>query len=73
MDNQFDIARTSPPYATALPYIDTSRLSLVWLKLTPPSKIKDLEYRLLGSREIGRYDSLELIKNIEKFYWCPAQ
>lgn len=29
----FDAALTSPPYATALPYIDTQRLSLVWLGL----------------------------------------
>lgn len=49
---QFDCAVTSPPYATALPYIDTQRLSLVWLGLVPPSEILPLESRLIGSREV---------------------
>src|SRR5690606_30868453 len=49
---KFDCALTSPPYATALPYIDTQRLSLVWLGLIPPSEILPLESRLLGSREV---------------------
>lgn|SRR5574341_1556767 len=47
----FDAAITSPPYATALPYIDTQRLSLVWLGLIPPATIADLEAELTGSRE----------------------
>ncbi len=49
---KFDCALTSPPYATALPYIDTQRLSLVWLSLIPPSEILPLEARLVGSREV---------------------
>lgn len=49
---EFDCALTSPPYATALPYIDTQRLSLVWLGLIPPSEILPLEARLVGSREV---------------------
>lgn len=48
----FDCALTSPPYATALPYIDTQRLSLVWLGLIAPSEIHPLEARLVGSREV---------------------
>ena len=47
----FDCALTSPPYATALPYIDTQRLSLVWLGLIPPEEILPLDARLVGSRE----------------------
>lgn len=47
----FDLAVTSPPYATALPYIDTQRLSIVWLGLDSPKKIKALECSLTGSRE----------------------
>jgi len=47
----YDAAITSPPYATALPYIDTQRLSLVWLGLISPNEIGDLEARLTGSRE----------------------
>ncbi len=49
---KFDCALTSPPYATALPYIDTQRLSLVWLGLIPPSEILPLEAQLVGSREV---------------------
>lgn len=49
---KFDCALTSPPYATALPYIDTQRLSLVWLGLISPSEIHPLEARLIGSREV---------------------
>jgi site-specific DNA-methyltransferase (cytosine-N4-specific) len=43
---------TSPPYATALPYIDTQRLSLALLGLTTKEEIRDLESTLVGSREI---------------------
>lgn len=49
---QFDAAITSPPYAMALPYIDTQRLSLVWLGLVPASQILRLESELVGSREL---------------------
>jgi len=52
----FDAAITSPPYAMALPYIDTQRLSLVWLGLLPPDRILELESELIGSRELrGTY------------------
>ncbi|MEM7534921.1 MAG: RNA methylase, partial [Chloroflexota bacterium] len=47
------IAITSPPYATALPYIDTQRLSLVWLGLCQPNQLRHLEAELTGSREIS--------------------
>lgn len=50
-DQRFDIAITSPPYATALPYIDTQRISLVWLGLCLPNNIMKLESTLIGSRE----------------------
>lgn len=50
-DQVFDVAITSPPYATALPYIDTQRISLVWLGLCQPSNIMKLESTLIGSRE----------------------
>ncbi|UES60232.1 RNA methylase (plasmid) [Roseibium aggregatum] len=51
---QFDAALTSPPYAMALPYIDTQRLSLVWLGLETPKQINTLEASLIGSREFRR-------------------
>lgn len=50
-NEKFDAIITSPPYATALPYIDTQRISLVWLGLCPPGEIMLLESRLIGSRE----------------------
>lgn len=49
---KFDAAITSPPYVTALPYIDTQRISLVWLELCSASEIGKLESSLIGSREL---------------------
>jgi site-specific DNA-methyltransferase (cytosine-N4-specific) len=59
---RFDAALTSPPYATALPYIDTQRLSLVWLGLIPASEILSLEAQLIGSREMRGRDKKELLE-----------
>lgn len=50
-EGSFDFVITSPPYATALPYIDTQRLSLVWLGLAEADYIRTLEATLIGSRE----------------------
>ncbi|GAB2180938.1 hypothetical protein DLREEDagrD3_11610 [Denitratisoma sp. agr-D3] len=61
----FDLVLTSPPYATALPYIDTQRLSLVWLGLLPPSDILTLEAELVGSREIRGRNKKELLQALE--------
>jgi len=47
-----DLVVTSPPYATALPYIDTDRLSLLVLFGTPSKGRRILEQELTGSREI---------------------
>lgn len=58
---KFDCALTSPPYATALPYIDTQRLSLVWLGLLPPTEILRLEASLVGSREVRGESKKELL------------
>jgi 16S rRNA G966 N2-methylase RsmD len=54
INDKFDFVITSPPYATALPYIDTQRLSLVWLGLIQPNDIRRLEADVLGSREVLR-------------------
>ena len=51
LPTSLDAAITSPPYAMALPYIDTQRLSLVWLGLVPPERVLGLEAALIGSRE----------------------
>lgn len=49
---------TSPPYATALPYIDTDRLSLVALGLVPVPELRLLEEELIGSREWRRAEHI---------------
>ena len=45
---------TSPPYAMALPYIDTDRLSLVALGLVDAQRLRAQERVLVGSREWTR-------------------
>lgn len=49
---QCDVLITSPPYATALPYIDTDRLSLIVLKLLPRSAHSETEWQMIGTREV---------------------
>jgi tRNA G10 N-methylase Trm11 len=48
----FDAAITSPPYATALPYMDTQRLSLAVLGLIEPRDLRSKEKGMIGNREI---------------------
>jgi site-specific DNA-methyltransferase (cytosine-N4-specific) len=52
--SDFDAVITSPPYATALPYIDTQRLSLCALGLVDASHLRAAEASLIGNREIDR-------------------
>lgn len=47
-----DLVLTSPPYATALPYIDTDRLSLLTILGMEVSERRPIEHGLIGSREI---------------------
>lgn len=47
-----DLLITSPPYATALPYIDTDRLSLVVLGLLPRNEHRRREEEMIGNREV---------------------
>ena len=47
-----DAVLTSPPYATALPYIDTDRLSLLTIMGISGQSRRPLEQTLIGSREI---------------------
>ena len=49
----FDAVITSPPYATALPYIDTQRLSLCLLGLISSNKVMETERSMTGTREIN--------------------
>ncbi len=51
-----DVIVTSPPYATALPYLDTDRLSLIALGLLPRQEHKAREASMIGTREISERD-----------------
>lgn len=50
---QVDVVVTSPPYATALPYLDTDRLSLAFLGLLTPEERRKTDFEMIGNREIG--------------------
>lgn len=52
-DSSVDCAVTSPPYATALPYIDADRLSLFFMAYADKRKFRELERAMIGSREIS--------------------
>lgn len=70
-----DAVVTSPPYATALPYIDTDRLSILLLDSRPPNSRSQIEESLTGSREIRtaiRRDIEVAIEN-EDFADIPSQ
>lgn len=49
---EIDVIITSPPYATALPYLDTDRLSLGYLGLLTRSKQANQNLEMIGNREI---------------------
>ncbi len=49
---KIDLVITSPPYATALPYLDTDRLSLCFLGLLPRTEHRRLDQVMIGNREI---------------------
>jgi len=49
---RIDVLVTSPPYATALPYLDTDRLSLVVIGLLSRRWHKKYEAMMIGTREV---------------------
>ena len=52
-DDSVDMVLTSPPYAMALPYIDTDRLSLLTLFGLDGAQRRPIEHTLTGSRELN--------------------
>jgi DNA modification methylase len=50
---KIDAIITSPPYATALPYLDTDRLSLCYLGLLPRPDHRRKDQHMIGNREIS--------------------
>lgn len=61
-----DAVITSPPYATALPYIDTDRLSLVYLGLLPRASHRKRDLCMIGNREITEKQRKICWKRYEK-------
>lgn len=49
-----DVVISSPPYATALPYIDTNRLNMLVLGGYNAARRAPLEAEMTGTREIGK-------------------
>jgi site-specific DNA-methyltransferase (cytosine-N4-specific) len=62
---QVDLLITSPPYATALPYLDTDRLSLIVLGLLPRKNHGEAERKMVGTREISERERKEAWRNYE--------
>ncbi|ULO07120.1 site-specific DNA-methyltransferase [Paenibacillus sp. 19GGS1-52] len=65
-EGTIDAVITSPPYATALPYIDTNRLSLLILMSLSSKQRDPIEEDLIGSREIRNKIKGELEYRIER-------
>ena len=63
--NSVDVVITSPPYATALPYVDTDRLSLFAFGYTDKNSFRKLEKTLIGNREITKSKRVVLDKELE--------
>ncbi|MBU2052988.1 MAG: hypothetical protein KJ721_01950, partial [Nanoarchaeota archaeon] len=59
-----DLVITSPPYATALPYLDTDRLSLSFLQYLNSKSIKDKDRDMVGNREINNKERKKLETNL---------
>lgn len=64
-DKKFCCVVSSPPYASALPYVDTDRLSLAAIYGLDRARRKEIEDRLIGSREISKPDVRSLRDEIE--------
>ena len=64
--DKIDCVISSPPYATALPYIDTQRLSIALLGMANAARIRSLDSELVGSREIANSERLTLEGEMEE-------
>jgi site-specific DNA-methyltransferase (cytosine-N4-specific) len=75
--DQFDAVITSPPYANALPYVDTDRLSLRAFGLLPGGAQRVAEQRLIGNREVGTRDlrqrERDMHRELAHAKWIPPQ
>lgn len=58
-EGKVNLLITSPPYATALPYLDTDRLSLIVLGLLPRKRHSETERDMVGTREVSERERRE--------------
>lgn len=61
-----DAVVSSPPYATALPYVDMHRLSLCLLGLIQHRQIREAEKWLIGNREISDLERRLLVERMKR-------
>lgn len=66
-----DTVITSPPYATALPYLDTDRLSLYLLNFMSPTERRRTDELMIGNREISDSRRLGLEQELEEDAHLP--
>ncbi len=72
-ENSVDLVLTSPPYAMALPYIDTDRLSLLTLLGLAGSDRRPIEHSLIGSRELTTSNKKALEAGLTSENELPAE
>jgi tRNA G10 N-methylase Trm11 len=68
-----DAVVTSPPYATALPYIDTDRLSILLILGIDSRSRTALEESITGSREIRKKRKSEIEERIDASDWSAIK
>jgi tRNA G10 N-methylase Trm11 len=64
--SRFDAIITSPPYETALPYVDTQRLSLVLFGHLRGDEVQATERALIGARDVGTVERRQLEDEIRE-------
>jgi site-specific DNA-methyltransferase (cytosine-N4-specific) len=62
---KIDAVITSPPYATALPYLDTDRLSLMYLGLLTRPNHRKKDHLMIGNREISDKLRIDYMNNFD--------
>lgn len=65
-EQRIDAIVSSPPYATALPYLDTDRLSLAAVFGYDKRARKELENQLIGSRETSKSEQQRVESEIDE-------
>lgn len=65
-NNEASLVITSPPYATALPYLQTDRLTTLFLDLIEKDNFKTIQNQLIGDRDISKNIINNYIAILEK-------